>query len=280
MIAAGADATAETVNNAFLSRTQDSSTVAKISLLKPSGSGNTISDVQLSLSNLIDDVADHETRLDDLEAEEVVSIAVYVDDAAYVAANGAAAAGDVYFNSGSGKLRFYDGSVWADVGTGTGGGGGGSIQWVEDANAPLATVENFVRVYKFGSGLAQKLYTIIRVPASYEAGNPIKLTTYWYSPDSSGTSLIQAISTLIRPNGDDMTSTTNQHTSTNAAVTNTVMTQNKPQEVILDLTDGSGEINAVAVQPGHMIIVALTRGTDTGTSDLCVPVNCAEVSFA
>lgn len=35
-----------------------------------------------------------------------------------------ARAGDFYYNSTSGKFRFYDGAAWADIGTGGGGGGG------------------------------------------------------------------------------------------------------------------------------------------------------------
>lgn len=180
------------------------------------------------------------------------------------------ASGQSLTTNGSGILS------WASA---SGGGGGGSLIWIEDANAPLAAVENFMRVYQYQSGLGQDLYTVLKVPATYTPGAQIKMRTFWYSPDASGTALIQTVSTLIRAGVDLITSTANQRTSTNAAVTQSGATQNIPQGVLLDITSTIGEINAVAVSAGDIIVVSLTRGTDTGASDLSVLVNCAEVSF-
>jgi hypothetical protein len=36
-------------------------------------------------------------------------------------------AGEVYYNTTSNKLRFYNGTAWADVSSGGGGGGGSSV---------------------------------------------------------------------------------------------------------------------------------------------------------
>lgn len=160
-----------------------------------------------------------------------------------------------------------------------GGGGGGSLQWVEDTNAPTTTVENHNRVYLFQSALGQTLYALIKVPTSYVAGTQIKMKTDFYSPDSSGNVLVQSVATLIRQGTDAMSSTTNQRTSTNSAVTLGAGTVNIPQGVTLDLTDGTGKINSVSVSPGDFILVALTRGTDTATSDVRVPVYGVEVTF-
>ena len=52
MISNGQDADQQAFNLAFLSRTQDTSTVGKFSLLKAAGSGATIADVQLLLNTL------------------------------------------------------------------------------------------------------------------------------------------------------------------------------------------------------------------------------------
>lgn len=87
------------------------------------------------------------------------------------------------------------------------------------------------------------------------------------------------MATLIRTGTDAVTSTTNQRTSTNSAVTLGAGTVDIPQAVDCDLTDSSGDINSVAVSGGDLIEVELTRGTDTGTSDLSVPAWGAEVTF-
>lgn len=184
----------------------------------------------------------------------------------------APAAGD----AAAGKFLKSDGA-WA---TPSGGGGGGSLQWVEDANSPTPIVENAMQVYAFQSALAQALYALIRVPNGYVAGSPIKLRSVWYGPDSSGTALINAVATLIRPGTDLITSTTNQRTTTNAAVTQSAGTANKPQDLVLDISSSTGQINAVSVSAGDLIQVKLRRDTDTGASDLKVPVYGAEVTFS
>ncbi len=162
-----------------------------------------------------------------------------------------------------------------------GGGGGGSLQWVEDANAPTPLVENSQRVYAYQQVLGQALYCAVRVPNSYVAGQPINLRITFYSPDSSGNVLLKTVSTLIRTGTDAITSTTNQRTSTNSAVTLGAGTVNKPQAVVADLSSSSGQINAVSIAAGDLILVQLTRDTgDTATSDAKVPVYGAEVTFS
>lgn len=179
-----------------------------------------------------------------------------------------------------GKLLVTDGtnSSWATAG----GGGGGSLEWLEYADSPTPDVEASgipFRIYRFQSGLSQALYASIKVPTTYVAGNPIKLKTEFYSADSSGTALIQTLSTLIRQGTDPVSFVTNQRTSTNSAVTMNAGTVNIPQALALDLTDSTGKINAVAVNPGDLILVKILRATDTGASDLKVPLYGAEVTI-
>ena len=168
--------------------------------------------------------------------------------------------------------------------TPAGGGGGGSLSWTEDVDSPTPIVENSNQVYAFQSlttlpgGGAQSLYALVLVPTSYIAGNQIKLKTSFYSPDSSGTALVQSVATLIRTGTDAITSTANQRTSTNTAVTLSAGTVNIPQAVTLDLTSATGTINGVAVAAGNLIQVKLTRGTDTATSDLKLPVYGTEMT--
>jgi hypothetical protein len=166
------------------------------------------------------------------------------------------------------------------VGSGSGGGGGGSLQWVEDAEAPTMLVENSQLVYCFDAVLGQKLYTVVEVPNTYGGGAQIKMRLKFRSPDSSGNVKIKTVATLNRTATDAYSSTTNQRTSTNSAVTLGAGTVDKYQAVICDLTDSTGKINSVAVSGGDQIYVQLTRDTaDTATSPAKVPVYAAEVSF-
>lgn len=178
-----------------------------------------------------------------------------------------------------GQLPTANGTGGITWGSG-GGGGGGSLEWIEDAsNAPTPTPINGFRAYNFQSGLGQVLYAAITVPTSYQAGNPIKIKQPFLSADSSGTALLQTVATLIRPGTDAISSTTNQRTSTNTAITLGAGTVNIPQSVTYDLTDSAGKINGVSVGAGHMILVKLTRGSDTGASDLSAFVYCSEETF-
>lgn len=167
----------------------------------------------------------------------------------------------------------------------SGGGGGGSIVFEESANAPIKDVDatTGLGIYSFEASLGQSLYTALRVPSSFSAGTQILLNILVYSADTSGDILIQSVATLIRPETDQITSTTNQRTSTNSAVTLSSGTQNEPQAISLDLTDSSGNINSVQVTAGDIILVQITRdngGTDTATGDLEFIIQSAEGVFS
>lgn len=190
---------------------------------------------------------------------------------------------DLTLDPGASIILIYDNNAsrWQVFGGsgGAGGGGGGSLQWIEQGNSPTPNVENLVQNYLFASGLGQELYALVKVSEYYSPGRQIKMVGSFYSPDSSGTALLQTVATLIRPATDAITSTANQRTSTNSAVTLGAGTVDKPQKVTFDLTDASGQINSVAVSKGDLIIVKLTRGTDTATSDLRALVYGAEVTL-
>lgn len=159
-----------------------------------------------------------------------------------------------------------------------GGGGGGALRWVEAGNAPSPSFDSTNnQVYLYQSGASQSLYALVKVPHQY-GGAQIKIYVSFYSGDSSGNALLQSVATLIRPGTDAYTSTTNQRTSTNTAVTLSGGTVNIPQQVVLDLTDSTGKINGVSVAADNLIYVQLSRGTDTGVSDLSALVYGAEVT--
>lgn len=179
-----------------------------------------------------------------------------------------------------GQVLLADSSQTAGIRWGSSGGGGGSLAWEESENAPLPSLENNIRIYAFGNSLAQSLYAVIKVPSTYTAGNPIKLKTYVYSNDTSGTVIMRTVATLIRVATDPVSSTTNQRTSTNAAITLSGATQDEPQLLDFDLSSSTGQINSVAVSANDLILVRLFRDTDTATGDSKMPVYGAEVTFA
>ena len=160
-----------------------------------------------------------------------------------------------------------------------GGGGGSSIDWVEDANAPLASFEYGAKTYIYSDGLAQYLYAQVRVPSTFVAGSQINLRGIFYASGTSSTILFQTLATLIRTGSDAISSTTNQRTSTNSAVT-LATTLNRPNAFVCDLTDSGGLVNGVTATAGDLILVRLTRGAGTSTIDATVPVYASEVTFA
>lgn len=200
----------------------------------------------------------------------------YADDAAFVTANGTAADGDIYYNTTDDVVKVYADGAWTEVGAG--GGGGVAVTWFEDSNSPLPLVEYGAKVYSFAAGESQILYGQVRVPESYVPGDPIGLRTSFYANASTDEVLFRTISTLIRQGFDQMSSSANQHTSTNTAVTLAGSTE-RPNPLVLDLTDAIGEINAEAVSPGDLIMVQLIRFTGTSTEDAKVPAYANEVTF-
>lgn len=168
------------------------------------------------------------------------------------------------------------GSVTVSVGGAANGTGGGT--WYDgNANAPEAVSENGEKVFLFSAGESQKLTWFVKVPQAYVAGQPIKMYINGYSPSSSNTFLLQTTSYLIRKNTDAIDSVTNSRVSTNSAVTNTVANQSR--EIIMDLSSSIGAINSVAISPGDLIRVDLTRGSDSDTAAIRFVPSSTEVTF-
>lgn len=160
-----------------------------------------------------------------------------------------------------------------------GGGGGGALRWIQDANAPIRTFENEIDVYEFQPALSQALYLAVRVPTSYNAGTQIRLRILWTCASTANDALIRSVATLIRSETDVITDTTNQHTSTNSAITMAAGSANEPQKVILDLTDSSGQINGVAVSAGDLIKLKVEESGSTVADNIKLIFDASEVTF-
>jgi len=161
-----------------------------------------------------------------------------------------------------------------------GGGGGSGIIWEEQGNSPVKSLKSNASVYTFVAGEAQELYTEIHIPSTYSTGNPIALKIKAYSAGTSGDILLRAQATLIRAETDDIASTTNQRTTTNSAITMSSANDNEIQKISLDITDGSGQINSVAVSASDTILIRLYRDTDTDTSDVEFLYKQTEVTYS
>jgi hypothetical protein len=178
-------------------------------------------------------------------------------------------------NSGSAE----DISILIVQGAGSAGGGGGSgLIWNPvSGSAPVSDEEFNELVYLYENGLTQNLQVYLKVPDTYQVGKQVNLRLAHYSPSNSDTVLLRTVATLIRKNLDAMDTSTNTHTSTNTAVTNSVA--NRYREIVCDLTTASGQVNSVAVSPGDILKVVLTRQTDTDTADTRFVPSATEATF-
>ncbi len=184
----------------------------------------------------------------------------------------------VYIKNGVMYFRDDLGSV-TPVGSG-GGGGGGAAWYPQPGNAPLEDTENGEKVFLFESGLAQVCTLWLKVPSSYLAGSPVTMKLGAYSEAAANAFLLKATATLVRKNVDAVDSVTNQHASTNTALTNTVSKQYR--ELNIDLSSGGGALNSVAISPGDLIRIELTRqvgGSDTDTTDVRFIPSATEIQF-
>lgn len=157
-----------------------------------------------------------------------------------------------------------DASNWAGIGSG---GAGGGFAWNEPQGiSPIQGELQGEKIYSFESGQSNYLVAALKVPSSYVPGSQIGLNIVHYCSGTGGTMLLRTVTTLIRKDTDAVSSTTNQHTSVNTAISNTVTDQYK--EAVVDLMDSAGEINSVAVSAGDVLLVRLERGTDTLAQDV------------
>jgi len=175
-----------------------------------------------------------------------------------------------------GKLYLRDSAGTENQIGSAGGGGGGGIDWRGDgADAPEEGTSFGQKVFKFTDGLSQNLYGIVAVPASYVAGDPIKVRIKAFHQAASATQLLTAVATRI-PQGTAIDDVTNQRTTTNTAQTGA---SKVIKEHVLDVTASNGQVNGVAVAAGDLLVIRLFRGTDTSTADLEFLPSSTGVSF-
>lgn len=163
-------------------------------------------------------------------------------------------------------------------GASAGGGGGGSLNWDEPpGSSPVAASENGQKVFLFESGSSNKLVAFIKIPSSHSPGSQLNMNLAMYSESVANTILLKSDSFLIRKDTDAIDSVANTHVSINTALTNTAPA-NRYREATVDITDGAGQVNSITVQPGDMIKVELSRGSDSDSADIKFIPNGTEVN--
>ena len=146
------------------------------------------------------------------------------------------------------------------------GGGGSSLEWTIDTNGALPDYGFFQNLFKFIYGEDQQLYAVYPVPLSYSVGDQIKMRSKIVSGETSTSTLDFKTQTTLIGSTDQITSTTNQHTSTNGSINLSGTTPDVPQLLECDLTDASGQINGVDVLAGDLLIIRLYRDDSVATS--------------
>jgi hypothetical protein len=157
-----------------------------------------------------------------------------------------------------------------------------AVRWIPSTPAPVEEVDatTGALVQRFTDGGTEAMIGFVKVPEGYTAGAQIIAKVALYSPSTSNTIKLAASTSLIEKDTDALESVADQHASTNAALTNTSPAR-RYREASLDLTDGSGLINSVAVAAGDVLRVVLTRdsATDTDTADIRFVPDLTEVLF-
>jgi len=145
-------------------------------------------------------------------------------------------------------------------------------------HAPLIVEENSQEIWFFEKDKSQKAICWLKIPKSYIIGTQIKMLIVQYSPSSSGTQLLEAVTYLIRKNTDAITENTNYIASGNSALSNSIANQYREAELIL--SDASGKINSIVIKPGDLLRLELIRGTDTDAADIRFVPQSTEIYFS
>lgn len=154
------------------------------------------------------------------------------------------------------------------------------LNWIKDTLGPISEFIDGFLFESFDSVSAQEIYAVLNVPATYVVGTQIFLKggSFFCAGTSPDTVQFQSVSALIN-SSTVLGAYTNTYTSTNAAVTLSAITNLITSIGNIDLTDASGQINAVAVQPGDKIRVKLYRVASGSAQDARLLLDSLEPSF-
>lgn len=167
---------------------------------------------------------------------------------------------------------------------GGGAGGGSSLVWEKDNNGPITSIIDGIKVELFDDVSDHTMYALIAIPTGFRPGKPISLKNGLVASDSVvGNIKFTTLASIYR-SGIVLGSGPVQHTSTNTEITVSGVANTLSSIGTLDLTDGVGEINSVAVAAGDKILIQLFRDsageTSTAVGDAKLLINSFELSFS
>lgn len=257
----------QTVTNAaFLSRLTDSDTVAMIGLLR-AASGANVTDVQKLLNYLIGVTgmtSESNNSLDYASNNYItdgqsLKVAMGLLDAALFTLS-------LYATSTQTDLDALEITV---SGLG-GGGGGGGLRVISPAGNGAIIGEEFGNpVAYFAQGELQVIRFQYRVPSNHVSGTQLKMRFGVYTPaTTAATYAFNARTYLVQPTAG-VDSTANLFVdNTPGDLAGVVGVANAPLFVTYNLTNGSGQINAVTVAADDLLNIELRKETPAaGTED-------------
>lgn len=153
-----------------------------------------------------------------------------------------------------------------------GGGGGSSFVFNQpDSGGPIEGIGiGGIQLFLFDNTVEQSVFAFVQVPSSYNSGDQIFLSGLSAYAASSANAFLKTRSYLIK-DGTSMVSLGTPHTST---TTQQALTANALKIFPdLQLTDASGQINAVSVSPGDFVLVELFRDVINETGGVAGDVN-------
>lgn len=147
-----------------------------------------------------------------------------------------------------------------------GGGGGGSFLWeLNEDFSPIESVLNGMSLFDFDKESNMAISALVIVPENYKPGDQINLKNAIFFSSGAADNVLFKCETYLYKLGEDATSPTNAHISTNTE--KTLTTANEFIGVgDMDLCDVNGEINSVAVAPFDILKVKLYRDNDNETA--------------
>lgn len=188
--------------------------------------------------------------------------------------------GDVRQDVADGKIKKWDDGLLAWVSLG-GGAGGIAVEWgISPGSAPLMDTVNNQPVFVFEEvNINLKVFTSIRVPSTYQPGTQIFMRSTAFSQDvGSNVATFSATIDLFRPDTSSFTGSPVDSRGFGGTYTSSG-TAGLIREVIHELTDSAGLVDAAAVQPGDLLILEIRVDAFTLTDNVNLLANDTQVEF-
>lgn len=147
---------------------------------------------------------------------------------------------------------------------GGGGAGGGSFVWTLGDIGPIDGYSDGLVTLDFDGESSQEIVAMVTVPEKYKAGEQIFLKdALFFSADNANNVFFRCETALLKL-GEDATSLTNKHVSSNSEKT---LTTTNSLEAMgdIDLCNATGEINTVAIAPFDILVIKLFRDNTNET---------------